>query len=389
MNRLNLLIPAVGSVVGQNILNVLDYPGFSRRALVRVVGTNSIADAPSNFRCDRCYLVPETASADHPARMRDILREEKPDLILCARDADIYALAELKAHDSAVPGRLPIGSPHAALIGYDKWQTFLFARRHQLPFPDSFAPGESGDAAALMEFCRRVGYPLVAKPRRGFGSLGVYFLRNADDAAAMARPDYLLQEYLGDPRALEEYCASLVGPAPLIAQAPNAGYHATWTMIAPDGALAPIMATDQPLFHGYAVENRRVLDPDLHAITVAYARALHLEGGSGPLNIAFRRDRRGAWSVPEINLRNTGGTLSRFLLGHDELYHIVRAFAPGFPFPELCPMSDEPPNVVRKLYSAHPLNDSAITMLQETGTWPSPAEPDSAIVQNGEARRMG
>lgn len=371
--RINVLVSSVGSAVGQNILDVLDYPGFSRRALVRLVGTNSIPDAPTNFRCDRCYLVPETASADYSARIRDILRQEKPDLILCARDADTFALAELKAREDAIPGELPVGSPRAALIGYDKWQTFQFARRHKLPFADSFAPGEAGDSAALAEFCRRVGYPLVAKPRRGFGSSGVYFVRNANDATAMARADYLLQEYLGDTRELEQYCASFGGPIPLVAQAPNADFHSTSTMIAPDATLAPIMATDQKFLHGYSVMNRLVDDPELHAITLAYARALHSEGGTGPLNIGFRRDRHGDWSVQEINLRNTGATLSRFLLGLDELYHIVRAFAPGFSFPEMCPVSGEKPVLARKLYFAHPLFASAVKTLEEKGVWSSAA----------------
>jgi carbamoyl-phosphate synthase large subunit len=376
MGRLNLLVISVGSAVGQNILDVLDYPDFSRRALVRLVGTNSVANAPTNFRCDRCYLVPETASPDYPARMRDILREEKPDLILCARDADTLSLAELKARERALPGTLPIGSPRAALIGYDKWQTSLFARRHGLRFPNSFAPGETGDGAALAEFCRQVGYPLVAKPRRGFGSRGVFFVRNDKDAAAMARPDYLLQEYLGDPNELEEYFASLAGPVPLITQAPNAHYHSSWTMIAPDGALSPTLITDQTFFHGYSVANRRVVDPDVHAITVAYARAFHSEGGSGPLNIAYRRDRQGIWSVPEINLRNTGGTLSRFLLGFDELYYIVRIFAPGFAFPEMRPGSGEAPNEIRKSYFSHALYDSALETLKRTGLWTAPGASD-------------
>ena len=375
MARLNLLIASVGSAVGQHILDVLDYPGFSRRALVRVVGTNSIADAPPNFRCDRCYLVPETASADYPARMRDILREEKPDLILCARDADTLALAELKARESTLPGTLPIGSPRAALIGYDKWQTFLFARRHGLPFPNSFAPGETGDGAALAEFCRQVGYPLVAKPRRGFGSRGIFFVRNDDDAAAMNRPDYLLQEYLGDPNELGQYFASLAGPVPLMTQAPNADYHSSWMLIAPDGSLSPTMMTDQTFLNGSSVANRRVVDPDAHAIAVAYARAFHREGGSGPMNIAYRRDRQGVWSVPEINLRNTGGTLSRFLLGLDELYHTVRVFAPGFEFPEMHPASGEAPNLIRKSYFSYALQDSAIETLERTGLWTSPGAP--------------
>ena len=321
---------------------------------MHLIGTNSVADAPTNFRCDRCYLVPETSSPDHSARMRAILHEEKPDLILSMRDADTFALAESKAHEDALPGRLPIGSPRAALIGYDKWQTFLFARRHGLPFADSFAPGETGDGTALAEFCRRVGYPLVAKPRCGAGSRGVYFVLNAKDAAAMARPDYLLQEYLGDPRELERYCANLGGPVPLMTQAPNASYHSSWTMIAPDGSLSPIMMTDNTFyFAGQAVANRRVDDPDMQAITVDYARALYAEGGTGPLNTAFRHDRHGAWSVPEINLRNSGGTFSRFLFGLDELHHIVRAFAPGFSFPELHPAGERPPDQSRKLYYSH------------------------------------
>jgi carbamoyl-phosphate synthase large subunit len=374
MARLNILVASVGSAVGQNILDVLDYPGFSRRALVRVVGTNSIADAPPNFRCDRCYLVPETASPEHPAHMRDILREEKPDLILCARDADTLALAELKARET-LPGTLPIGSPRAALIGYDKWHTFLFARRHGLPFANSFAPGVTGDGAALAEFCRQAGYPLVAKPRQGFASRGVFFVRNDEDAAAMTRSDYLFQEYLGDGSRLEPYFASLGGPVPMVTQVPYTDYHSSWTMVAPDGALSPILITRQTFSHGVSVVLRRAADPDLHAITVAYARAFHSEGGSGPLNIGYRRDRRGVWSVHEINLRNTGGTLSRFLLGLDELYQVIRVFAPGFAFPEMRP-AGEAANVARKLYVAHALHDTAIETLERTGRWTAPGAAD-------------
>lgn len=102
------------------------------------------------------------------------------------------------------------------MIGLDKWQTWLFAQKHALPFAESFMPGQSGDGAALAAFCRRVGYPLISKPARGAGSHGVCFVRNADDAQAMARrPEYLFQEYLGDPRSLEPYFASLLGPPPL------------------------------------------------------------------------------------------------------------------------------------------------------------------------------
>jgi hypothetical protein len=169
--RVRLLLTSVGGRAGQYILDVLEYPGFSRRSLVQVVATNSLPDAASNFRCDRCYLVPPTAGAEYPARMQEILRDESPDLILCGRDEDTYALSQLKQEHPDLPGALPVGPPQTALIGLDKFQTWLFARKHELPFAESFMPGQSGDGPALrenhtvfgdvMDFSRRVVDPTL------------------------------------------------------------------------------------------------------------------------------------------------------------------------------------------------------------------------------------
>ena len=220
---MKLLITSVGSLVGQGILDVLECPGRSRRGLVTVIGTNSLADAPNNFRCDRCYLAPQTtADAAFAARMRQILAEESPDLILCGRDEDTLAVSRLKADDPSLPGVLPTGKPEAATIGLDKWQSWLFARKHGLPFAETFMPGVSGDDAALERFCREFGYPLIAKPACGFGSIGVQFVRDADDVRQVVqREGYLLQEYLGDPQPLQAYFAAFEDLPPLFAHAPS------------------------------------------------------------------------------------------------------------------------------------------------------------------------
>src|SRR5262249_2999910 len=155
------------------------------------------------------------------------------------RDDDTYALSQLKAQHPELPGALPIGGPRAALIGLDKWQTWLFARRHTLPFAESFMPGESGEDASLEAFGRRVGYPLIAKPVRGTGSRGVFYVRDPRDAEVMAQRDgYLFQEYLGDSRDLEPYFATLQGPPPLFAHSQNAGYRVCYTVISPSGDIS-------------------------------------------------------------------------------------------------------------------------------------------------------
>ena len=367
---MKLLLTSAGSLVAHNILDVLDYPGLSRRALVQVIGTNSVAEAANNFRCDRCYLVPPSVTAEYPDQMRNILREEAPDLILCGRDEDTYVLSVLKSQHPELPGALPVGSPKAALIGLDKWQTRLFAQQHALPFAESFMPGPSDDGAALNSFCERVGYPLIAKPARGAGSRGVCFIRDAADAEAVTqRSAYLFQEYVGDPGELDEYFATLSGPPPLFAQFAHAGYVVCHTVIAPDGAIAPITTTDNRTDYGHTIVNTRIVVANLDALTENYARALKLEGGAGPMSVQFRQDRYGAWKAIEINLRTSGGTLSRFLRGTDELSLIINAFVPHIAFPEMRPAgADECDQVVRQ-YHSHPILNAQVAALKRSGVW--------------------
>ena len=367
---MKLLITSVGSLVGKAILDVLEFPGLSRRSLVRVIGTNSVADAANNFRCDRCYLVPESVTAEYHARIRAILVDESPDLILCGRDQDTLTLSQLKAQHPGLPGALPVGEPRAALIGLDKFETWQFTRRHGLPFAETFMPGKSGDGAALEAFCQQVGYPLVAKPVRGFASRGVYFVRDAHDVQLIAqREGYLLQEYLGDPLRLEPYFASLHGLTPLFAQAPDTDHYSCQTVIAPNGDCAPILIAYYHREYGKAVLARRISDSSLDALTAAYARAWASEGARGPVNFQFRRDRHGNWKVQEINLRNTGTMCARFLLGMDELYLIVRDFVPGVSFPEMHPAENERSDHVSKHLSTFLVPDTAIATLTGTGVW--------------------
>lgn len=367
---MKLLITSVGSLVGQNIMDVLEFPGFSRRSRIEVVGINSLPDSPSNFRCDRCYLVPETSAAEYVPRLRQILSEESPALILCGRDEDTVVLSQLKTMQPDLPGALPCASSHAALLAHDKWQTSLFARRQALPFADTYVPDASGGEANLLAFCEHVGYPVVAKPVRGSASRGVFFVRNPADARLMAqRQGLLFQEYLGDPATLAPYFESLQGPAPLFAQCQDAGHYSCHTSIAPKGRFGPVFVMYNHHEYGHSVWNRRVSDVTLEALTLAYAEGLVAEGATGPLNVQFRRDRRGDWKVQEINLRNTGSTLARFLLGLDEIYLIVRDFVPGVVFPELHPCENDRIEQVIKRYLAYPISASAVATLRSSGVW--------------------
>ena len=190
--------------------------------------------------------MPPTAVADYPAHMRTIWQAEAPDLVLCGRDEDTYALSRLQGEHPELPGVLPVGTPAAALIELDKWHTWLFACKHGLPFAESFMPGESGDATALAAFCQRVGYPLIAKPARGAGSRGVCFVHGMPGMHTSSRSNQAMcfKSMSAIRKSSKSYFASLEGPPRLFAQFAGAGYHVTHTVIDRNGDLAPITATE-------------------------------------------------------------------------------------------------------------------------------------------------
>jgi hypothetical protein len=231
-------------------------------------------------------------------------------------------------------------------------------------------PGVSGDAAALERFCEQYGYPLVAKPARGFASVGVHFVRDRNDLRHIdRRGGYLLQEYLGNPRLLRPYFELFGGPPPLFTQAPDTGHYSCMTIIGPAGHCGRQLSL---MFHndyGMATRISRVSDPSLEEAFSSYARALAAEGVVGPVNVAFRRDRAMGWKAQEINLRNTGGTYVRFLMGFDELHMIARAFLSNLDFPACDIAPAEIPDRITRYYSAHPVNDAQITCLEQTGVW--------------------
>jgi len=101
---MKLLITSVGSLLGQNVLDGIE----SRRNLVNVVGMNSIADNPRNFRCDTVYLVNNTNQPEFLDEFLEIVEIEKPDLILPGRDEDCVFLADFKSkHPKEFSNKIP------------------------------------------------------------------------------------------------------------------------------------------------------------------------------------------------------------------------------------------------------------------------------------------
>jgi carbamoyl-phosphate synthase large subunit len=312
----------VGTQVGQNVLRTL----ARRRDCLSLVGTSSVAHEPALFDFDTIYLVPETAAhaAAFEEKLLAILERERIDLVIPCRDDDVVLLAALADRRPELASRLLCGTRASAEVIADKWLSHEFSREHGLPFAASLI---RCDDAERMAFVRRHGLPLVAKPRRGYASLGVFLLHNeVQVAAALARDGTIVQQFLGDPRPLERYLDSIEHDGVPLNHTFRGIKHSIQALISPDGTLAHVICT-----RNYRNQRRSKwvapdTDPVAAAIGARCAQAFSAAGWRGPLNIQCEKTLAGEMLIHEFNGRFTGATVDRWLLGFDEVGAAIERF---------------------------------------------------------------
>ncbi len=322
MAKLRLLILSVGTQVGQNVLTTL----ARRRRALELIATSSVAREPAIFDADTVYLVPPTAAEpdafEH--RLIDIIARESVDLVIPCRDDDVAFLASLRGRRPDLAPRLLCGSAGAARVIADKWLSAEFCARNDLPFAPSIAEGGAYERA---EFARQHGYPLVAKPRRGYASQDVYLISNdAQFERVLAREGWVVQKYLGDPRGVAEYLAGLeTGGIPLYHTFQGLK-HSVQVLIAPDGSVAHVICTRNALVMRRSKWVEADREPASLEIGARCGRAFAAAGWRGPLNIQCQRAADGVLLIHEFNGRFTGATVDRWLLGFDEVGPAIECF---------------------------------------------------------------
>lgn len=366
--KIKILITSVGSLVGQNIIDVLEYKDFFRRNLVTLIGANSLAASPNNFRCDKCYLLPETSTNEFKDKTINIIKQECPDLILSGRDEDTELVAKLMKDNPHLPGKLPYGEIHTLTFALDKLETWNFCKKYNLPFAETLKAGSSEES--IQKFVEKNGFPLIAKPMRGFASKGVFFVKNQKDLDSISNyKNYLLQEYLGDSNLLSEYFNKMTGPTPLFVHAPNIYHHSCHLIIAPDGKLSPIFISRNDHNSGVTVGFKKVEKKDLEELTKSFAKSIYSEGGYGPLTIQFRLSKNNEWKAQEINFRTNGNTFPRFIMGQDDIGLIISSVLPEFDFPVYYAPLKNKSFIIGKTLLSNVMLPEQIEKLEVNGEW--------------------
>jgi glutathione synthase/RimK-type ligase-like ATP-grasp enzyme len=86
-------------------------------------------------------------------------------------------------------------APKALWVAEDKWETYLVLNQAQIPIPPTFR----------IRDLKNCGFPLILKPKVGWGGMGNRIVENEDELAQVPpfpREDCICQSYIPHPRTL-------------------------------------------------------------------------------------------------------------------------------------------------------------------------------------------
>src|SRR5215831_7674182 len=201
--QLNVLVTASGGIIGEGIIKCLNWANLSSadgEVFYRIFATDTHAQAAGLYRCNAIgFLVPCSSSPNYVDRIISIAKGNDIKAILVGSDEELLVLGKYQARIEAETDARIISSPLTVLeLGRDKWRTYEFLAANKFSRAESCLPDNTSD------FISRYGFPLVVKPREGYGSRHFAVARDENELAYNIskieqvgwKP--LLQEYLGD-----------------------------------------------------------------------------------------------------------------------------------------------------------------------------------------------
>lgn len=268
-----ILITGIGGPAGKSAVT------YFRRNGIPVIGTD-IREVET--RVESFYIIPPAGDTLFAATLLDIIKRERPSLLIPTVSEELPILSRLKKAIEGEGCAVFISPPEAVDVANDKAKTAMIMAGHGIPVPVSFDDKTSREFIA-----RELGFPLLSKPCIGRGGKGVTLYRNLEELFQETRTGLIFQEFIPG----EEFDVNLFidrkGEA-------IAGVVLEKTLLK-EGITGNAMAVE------------RVEREDLVHLGVKAAHILTMEG---PIDMDIRLRWDGTPALLEINARLGGNVLS-------------------------------------------------------------------------------
>jgi carbamoyl-phosphate synthase large subunit len=178
MSGETVLVTSTGSIIAQGIIKSLNLAKEEKDNPVKyqIIGADMSPDAPGLYRADEGVLIPPASSADYIDYLINLCRKREVKAIFVGSDDELLTVAHAQTQierESAV--KALVGPIDLISIARDKWKTFEFCKINNLQHAASALP------PAREEFAKEFGFPLVVKPREGYGSVQFNIVKNKEE----------------------------------------------------------------------------------------------------------------------------------------------------------------------------------------------------------------
>jgi len=294
---MNILLSCVGKRS-----YIVEYFKHAMRGCGKIIGTSNTAWTPAFQDCDESVILPPIGSEDYIPSVMETCRRYDVKGLLSFFDPDVFALSSHLTEFHAI-GVVPVVPNYkAAIIAYDKLQTFSYLRDHSFLVPETTS--EEGVALEWLK-SGRFQFPLVVKPRCGYGSINTFVANTTNELNAFYSygKDMIIQQFVTGEAFNVDGLGSLEG-MPLV--------------IVPWKKLLSR--------HGETERSVTVNFPELEELG---AKLIEQVGIVGPFDGDFFVTNEGAICVLELNLRFGGGYPVSHLAGANFPELILRMIEGG------------------------------------------------------------
>jgi carbamoyl-phosphate synthase large subunit len=198
-NEINVLVSSAGRRV--ELIKCFRSDAAELDIKLRIIATDMHPDLSSGCAAaDKSYKVSNCSDPVFLSEMLKICREEKVDLLVPTIDTELLVLSEQRQVFFGFGTEIAISSPNVIKMARDKYKTFQFLTRCNVPCPRTFL---MADFSPEQE---KSCFPVILKPRGGSSSKGLIRVSSTEDFPILDNPqDYIVQEIFEG----EEYTVNL------------------------------------------------------------------------------------------------------------------------------------------------------------------------------------
>lgn len=286
---IKILVSGASGIVGYGILKSLKKSGLNVQLYASTIYTNSAASVFSDF----VIIAPLTKSSNYLNWLCETIYKYKIDVIIPGIEDDLYYWNQNRDIISKTGVNIILNRSELIESCKDKW---IFYNQYKTQLKTYLI--DTYENFNILEF------PFIAKPKRGFGSKGIYRICNDIELItfkSLRLNDYIFQPYIGSDEF--EYSVS--------------------AFFDENSNLIDFMPLRRELSKDGFTEFANYEDKGFEKIIVEIGNVIL---PIGPINFQFRLDEIYQFKLLEINPRISSATSIRTLYGYNESQLSIECF---------------------------------------------------------------